>query len=341
MKIVVAILIALSVAPCWSQTDLMHCTDSTYCVPAIIGLPRSKGIELKQERVFNYGIQSSANDSSFTGNNATINRNRRWTFRARFPILLKPNFKLAGGISYDVEEFTFRGIEDIDHPFYTGIEDKNLKSLGAALYAVKPFLGNKFLMGRASAKANGDFVDFEDNASDYMKYSATLMCGVKLAPHKNIAVGATINYTFGRRVVFPVLAYNHTFNSKWGIESLLPIFMRVRYRPNDHNQFYLKSELAGANYNLRLNGDEGNVTYYLQKAELRLLLSYEREIHDWLWFGVEAGARRNLDFDLSNEFNRPRPTVILENNLNDAFVANFSIFIVPPQKWTDPETLKK
>ena len=68
------------------------------------------------------------------------------------------------------------------------------------------------------------------------------------------------------------------------------------------------------------------------KSEVRFLLCWEREIHDWLWFSIESGIRSNIDFDLSDS-----PTLqsdqLIENRLNHAFTYGFSLFVVPPRRF--------
>ena len=92
--------------------------------------------------------------------------------------------------------------------------------------------------------------------------------------------------------------------------------------------------MNGATYNIQLddpNFPEGQ-DYYLRKSEFRLMVTYEREIHDWLWFSIESGVRSNINFDLDDSAKRNANTVI-ENDFNSAFVLNASIFMVPPRKF--------
>ena len=90
-------------------------------------------------------------------------------------------------------------------------------------------------------------------------------------------------------------------------------------------------EGKGTNYNLTLSPNQ-NGPLYLNHTEVRALYTVEREIHDWLWVGMEAGYRRNLDFSMTLSPERGGPS-IADNQLNDAFVFNFSVFVVPPRKF--------
>ncbi len=116
--------------------------------------------------------------------------------------------------------------------------------------------------------------------------------------------------------------------------ALLPSNAKLRYSPNPKNYCYAIAELNGANYTIRLPDSTlaRNSSLYLQKSEVRLLLNYEREIYDFLWFGLEAGVRTNINFNLSESVHHRRDPII-RNQLNHALLLNASLFIVPPRKF--------
>jgi hypothetical protein len=321
---------SLSVA----QSPIIGCSDSTFCVPAVMGMPRTKGLVIKQERVMNYNITSSSSDPELNNSTEQVDRNRRWSFKIKAPIVNKPHLKVAAGLNYYTEEYTFENTAALTHPLYVKLEDKPLRNLGASIYVAKPFLGNKFMLFRGGLNLNGDFNDPGAKAVDYMKFSFAVFYGVKRNHLTSFAIGASYTYTFGRALILPLFSFNKTLNNKWGIESILPINVRLRFVPTEKNRFYLSTEMNGANYNINIGATSisNQETLYLEKSELRYLLTYEREIHDWLWFGLEAGMRQNLNFGLSESFHIVRKDQVLQNNLKEAFVFGASIFIVPPRK---------
>jgi hypothetical protein len=108
--------------------------------------------------------------------------------------------------------------------------------------------------------------------------------------------------------------------------------VRIRYSPNDQNYFYSGLELAGGSYRLD-NRDSAFMTFsklHLFRSELRYIVNYERAIHDWLWFGMEIGWRKNLRFNLTNG-PKANSNVIVSNKLSGALIANLSLFVVPPK----------
>lgn len=327
-RIIQVFLLIICACPAFAQESIINCTDSVFCVPGVIGLPRSKGIVIKREIVRDYGIQSSSGDGS---SSAEVKRNRRWELKLRAPIILKDGFKMAAGIKYFVEEFNFERAETLDYPFYKNLENRSLKSIRGEVFMVKPTRTNKYFLLRLSAGLNGDYQSESFTKSDFFKFSISPLIGWKKNDYVSYAFGLAFSYGFGRRSIYPLIAYNKTFNNQWGIESILPAQIKLRYSTlNQKNFCYAIAELHGSNYSIRLDEAKDDLVF-LNKSEVRFLLTWEREIHDWLWFGVEGGLRTNINFDLSDDASI-NSKVIVDNELNTAIIYNFSIFVVPPRK---------
>ena len=311
-----------------AQETIVNCTDSTFCVPSVIGLPRSKGIVIKREIVRDYSIQSESDELG--NSSAELRRNRRWEFKVRAPIIMKDGFKMAAGLKYFVEEHNFENPESLNYPFYQNLENRSLRSIRGELFLVKPTKTNKFYLLRISGGLNGDYGS--DLAKhEFFKFSISPLIGWKKNDYVSYAFGLAFSYGLGNRSILPIIAYNKSFNNQWGMEMVLPAEAKLRYSTlNQKNFLYLKAELNGSNYSVRLDESQDDLLY-LNKSEVRFLLSWEREIHDWLWFGIETGMRSNINFDLSSETGFNANTVV-DNKLNAAMVYNMSIFVVPPRK---------
>ena len=313
-----------------AQGSIVNCTDSTFCVPSVVGLPRSKGVEIKREITRDYGIRSES-DESFGDSQAEVLRNRRWSFMLRLPVVMKDNITIAAGVKYFVEEFNFEDSENLEYPFYQNLENRSLRSIRGDVFVVKPTRTNKYFLLRLSGGLNGDYTSDAFSSDDFLRFSIAPLIGWKKNDYVSYAVGLAYSYNFGRRTIYPLFAYNKTFNNQWGFESVLPAEAKLRYSTlNQKNYLYLKAELNGANYSLRLEPDDGRLMY-LDKSEVRTLFVWEREIHDWLWFSLEAGMQANINFDLSNSPNINSEQLV-DNRLREAFTYGFSIFIVPPRR---------
>jgi hypothetical protein len=308
--------------------------DTAFSVPSIIGSPRSKGLIVRQETVLGYRIRSQAGQPNIPEGNGYVDYNSRWEFKLRLPIISSPDLIFAMGINYEIEEYDFRDEQNQSYFFYNKLERKSLKSAGGTLYIIKPFRGRAYFLFRGSADINGDYGYDEQPSARFLRLSATPMIGWKINDNLSYAIGLAYGYKFGRELVVPVLSYNRNFNKKWTLEATLPTRIRVRYNYNPRTFFYGVTELNGANYNITLPDPvlAGIRPLYLQKAEIRHLIIYERELYDWLWVGMETGMRTNINFNLTST-PRSRRDVVVRNRLGNAFLFSFSIFVVPPKRF--------
>jgi Domain of unknown function (DUF6268) len=279
-----------------------------------------------------YKIISTGKQGQFGNSAGSIKGNRRLDLRLRFPLLNKPSLTIAAGIKYTQEEFNFNNNNQNDYAFYKDLQDRPLKSLGLHFYALKPTKNNKYFILRASFDLNGDYDSKHFSMPDFLKFSITPLIGWKKNENLSYAIGFSYGYTFGRPLIFPVISVNKNFNCNLGIESVLPVSIRLRYTKNEKNYFYTGFELNGASYRLNNTGTvfSDYDKLHLFRSELRYTINYEREIHDWLWFGLEAGLRHNFNFSLTNA-PQGKSNVIISNRLRDAPVINASIFVVPPR----------
>ena len=335
---------------CFSQKNIDSlcligiCTPNGFTIPSIIGMPRSKGMEFFQERVPSYSIttNNNLNDSTYK---QTIRRTKSWSAKIRVPIFNKEHFKFVVGLKYYQQQFAFKDPEKLVNTFYQNAEEKALISTGISLYAIKSFIGNKYLAYRGTFRLNGDFAG--NSLLDHQKTSVSLVYGTKIHERKTWGVGISYSNTFGRSSIYPLLFYKHKFTSKWATEILLPVSIRFIYQANEKNVFYIDNKLEGDNYNLSFP-EISNEPLYLEKADFKSFISYEREIYDFLWTRISGGYRKNINFDVSNSdvfFRRNFPIgntnhLVLTNSLSDALFFRFGIFIVPPKKWLEKDRQK-
>lgn len=315
------------------------CTPNGFTIPGISGMPRSKGIEFFQENVLTHKISSTnnINDSTY---NQTIQQTKSWSAKINLPVLNKESFKFILGLRYYQQQFSFKNPERLSNSFYQNAKEKALISTGISLNAIHSFIGNKYFIYRGTFRLNGDFS--ENSILDYQKTSLSFMYGIKVHQQKTWGLGVSYSNTFGRSSIYPVLFYNHKFTDKWATSILLPVSIRFTYQLNEKNVFYIDNKLEGDNYSLSFD-EFTNGPLYLERADFKSFISYEREIYDFLWARISGGYRRNINFDISNSnvyFERNFPIgnmehLVLSNSLSDAFFFRFGIFIVAPKKWLE------
>jgi hypothetical protein len=320
----------------------LQLADSAFGSPSILGAPRPKGISVKNERVENFRVHST---SDYIGDDSRkLNKNNRWELKLKLPVLNMDRFKMAAGIEYYVEDFRFLHPEDLQdsnaYPLYRTLEDRSLKSLAGGLYFVIPMKNQKYIAVRASGSLNGDYSPTDLPNSEYFKYSITPVLGWRRTPFFTWGIGLNYGYTFGRRSLVPILVYSRTYTKRWGIDAALPASIKVRRTSNNEKSIhYGIVELNGANYTIQVDDPvlKKHNPLSLQKSEVRGMITWEREIYDFLWFSVSGGTRANIRFRLAerDKFEARSPDILVNNTMKPAFFFNASIFIVPPRKLVD------
>jgi hypothetical protein len=322
--------------------DSLHkagiCSPAGFALPNIKGMPRSKGFELYQEIAPSHKLTSRFEDqeTEFTND---LRLSSIWMAKLRAPVINKESFKFIVGLRYYQQEYYFQEPEDLTDVFHQSLQDKGIRSAGLSLNAAKSFVGNKYLVGRATFRLNGNFEN--GNVNDYLKSSFAVLYGVKDKANRTWGVGASYSNSFGASSFYPLLFLNYKFKEKWAIQALLPVSAKLLFMPNEKNIISINNRLEGDNYNLDFPSLEPT-TLYLEYAEFKSFLTYDREIYDFLWFGVSAGMRFNINFDISdsdNFFDRSLLTsndnIIIANNLAPSPFFRVGIYIVPPRKWLD------
>ncbi len=305
------------------------CDGSGYCIPTLAGLPRAKGFVLTQTRVLNSTISTSGEGTSFS---SFVERNRITEAKLKLPVVVKPALKIVAGISYSVEEFRFEATE-LESEFYEGLENKPLRSLAAKAIVVKPFIGDKYLVGNLSYGLAGDFS--RSAFSEQQRASAAVIYGKRSSISSVWGVGISYNYSFGRQAVYPLLAYSKKFNDHWSLEMLLPANVRIRYLLTEKDVLSGRLNVSGNTYFLDFE-NLSDQKLYLEKSDVFGTLSYEREIYDFVWFNMSVGTRTNITFDLSESrtfLDRTDPQ--LSSDLGQAVLYQFGIFLVAPRKWLE------
>lgn len=309
--------------------------------PSVTGMGKSKGIIINYEWQPDFGITSTSPNQEVGSRTGDVRRNNKLDIKAYVPLVNNPHFKLVGGFNYFFEEFNFE-YPLPEYPFYDNIQDRNLKTISGQLVMLRPINEKNFYIFRAKGELNGDYSSKEVAVPDYLKTTVEFLYGWKKSRDLSYGVGAQIGYALGRRRIYPAFLYNQTFNSKWGIEALLPANADVRYNASEKSLWFAGFSVDGASYNINVNHPSFSdlETMELRRSEIRTRLRWEREIYDFLWFGAEAGYRYNFNFDVYRPddddgfglFTKGDDPII-DNKLKGAALFSVEIFLVPPRRF--------
>ncbi|WP_181305212.1 DUF6268 family outer membrane beta-barrel protein [Rufibacter sp. XAAS-G3-1] len=303
--------------------------------PSVIGMGKSKGVIIRYERLPRFGMHSQGQQSTVEDARADVLRSNRFEFKAYAPLVNNPHFKLVFGAGYFLEEFNYKEPATQQYPLYQRLQDKNLRSLDGQLVMLRPINYKNFIVFRMKGELNGDYGKYSDiSLTRYLRTTVEAIYGWKKSPYFSYGFGVQLGYAFGRQTFYPALLYNRTFNERWGVEAIFPANVAFRRNFSEKSLLYMGYKIEGATYNININTEPFNQyeTVELRKSELKARLRWDREIYDFLWFGLESGYRYNHRFNLYDGRQRTANPLI-ETHIKDAVYFNVELFLVPPRRF--------
>ncbi len=315
-------LLALSSYPCWAQSGLEY-QKNQYCITSLANQPRPTFFSFKRYQSSSYQMHQSDGAPVAIDDNSSIEIN------LRVPLILRPGLKMVGSFTYYDEDFEFV------YPKTTAslsneLHNKPLRSFNSSFYIITPFRNSLFLTNRLQASLNGDF--YHPQRSNYLNYSLASVLGWRKSDNTLLGAGLYYSVDFDGGAFIPLLAFQHVFSPRWTVDALLPSRTSLQYySPDRKNVVISQIKLNGPEYNIDLNYPGGlGHQYIFERNEIRWSLHFQREIHDWLWFGTEAGFNTPISADWLQAGDRTHPA--FETNFNTNFFTTFSLFMVVPQK---------
>lgn len=311
--------------------------DQEFATPSVIGMGPSKGLIFHYERMPRFNVASDGQAVGLQDYKSQAEKNARLVIKGYIPFWNRPHLKMLLGINYEREEFKFRQYPT-GYELYDNIEDKGLKTLGAQLAIIRPVNAVNWYIFRLKGELSGDYTSQGVNVADYLRVSSEFLYGWKRSPTFSWGVGLQLGYTFGRQSIYPAVLYNRTFNNRWGVEAIFPARVTARYNASPKSLFFAGYSVDGFNYIIKLRQPlrrADNValrTLELRETEVKFRGRWEREIYDFLWFGLEGGYRYNYAFDAFDRTNNDRVKII-DSKLAGAPYASVELFIVPPRKF--------
>ncbi len=303
-----------------------------FCQPGLEGMTPGKGLVFEHSNTPRFRISSVSDVEGLEPATDNVENYRRVKLKMRFPLWLSDGLKVIGGFRYEQEEMIFQRAGHISQGIHNNLKSSHLKVAGGEINVLKPFIGNKYFVFRGAVRYSGQFKKLRGISSDYMTYNLSALYGIKKNSNTELGFGINFNNGFGFASIYPVMLYNHNFNDKWGIEALLPKQVKLRRNLPGNNIFALNVELEGGRYLLpevQLSATEtGPLT--MEMAEIKTGISFQRPLIAFLWFGMEAGYRKNLNLG----FVRPhtnRNDNIIRSDLTSGIFANISLFVTPPK----------
>jgi hypothetical protein len=277
----------------------------------------------------------------FDGDEVPLGLSSGARFVSNVPLLSKNNILINWGLSYVHLGYTLTQ-DNQTNAFTENLRSHDLKWLNTNFTVFKPLNENRFLLFQLGGELNGDYSFNNMPTLSQLRVPAAFIYGFK--PNDKLIWGPGISRTYlgGALNLLPIIYYYHTFeNDKWGIEALFPARIQARYRWNSRSLLLMGYQVEGATYRLSnfnrvQSSPELSETFdeiELRRSEIRLGLTYNKGINDFIWFGVQAGYRINYSYQLDDgEFFRgfDDADYFAENTLANTWYAQFTISMVSP-----------
>ena len=275
-----------------------------FCTPGTPNKSRGKGL------VIQYGLNGEhfwgpRNGAPDGPNFSEVSRTEHFKAKIKIPFINKQSLKLLGGYEYNFERFNFDEFGGERTNIFQSLDGKHLKTNKFTLYMTKSFNGKYYAVAQARASYRGDYNGLNSFDGRYAAYSGALVFGVKPKPYVEWGVGLSFSTGFNRTRVLPFAVYNKTFNSKWGIETVLPVSIKGRYNFSRNCIMLFGAEYASNNYSVDLLNDQSitPAEYHLRHAEIRPEVSLEQHLFSWIWLNVKAGYQVPVRTEFLNQEN--------------------------------------
>lgn len=317
--------------------------DRSYCNNSVSGLSPTKILSLGFDYVapysFNSDLDFDGGDTSSYKRNTAYNGGLR--FSGNIPIVSRTQWLLNFGFNYWRSGYKFKDTPSAFDLYGNRLQSRGLNNLGLSLTLFKPLNEKHFIIVMAQGEVSGDY-SFKEmfNRFQYTKGSYTALFGWKKKETKLFAVGLSRTWRGGEPLPIPVILWNQTFNSRWGIELLLPARGAVRYNFSPRSLLLLGYELEGTSYNMQFNYMDNpmgfvtpppfNKKFEMRRSEIRARLTWEKQLLGFIWLSVQAGVRVNYRNAVAFDNNQDRGNFVISNKVATSPYGIISINLVTP-----------
>lgn len=296
------------------DSDDLFEREKKYCKPGVNHSGPSKGLRL----VYQWLPQTRAVSEAQFGD---VDPENTILFKYKIPIVNRCDLKILLGhqFFYRGANFRLNDAQGSSREILPGLKSNRfnayvLRSIDSTLYAGFT----------ASAAFNGNYSPFVDFSSRFAIYRAVAMLGVKKNENTEWGLGALAKSGFRNRYILPFAFFNHSFNAKWGIETIILANVKGRYSSSPKTVLYFGFEYRSRDYNIDLKKIGGPSEVIVRRSRINALVEYSRKLHPWIWLEANCGYRIPFDLEVANIENR-----ILEEQNNGLFI-ELGVFISPP-----------
>lgn len=289
---------------------------------------RPKVAEFSVEGLFDYNTSSSSENLNTAQNE--VETDRLYKAKVAIPIVLKDDRAFGLQLKYSQHRFLFEEDEfQEDFGIYSHLNNTKFTSTGLRAFFQRDLSASDDLKIVGGAEIRSDELRWSRNTT---KLFVSGIWSRQLSDRSKIGTGIVVNHEMRRTSLYPMFIYESQLAPNWHLALKLPKSVSLRRKINASNYIIGTAQLRGWRYNLTNSIEGENRDLTLRRADLEFSISWEHEIHDWLWFSLSAGYNKNLRYYLAEPGN-PRRDALLNIQSMDARYVKASLFLVPPKKF--------
>lgn len=298
------------------------------CKPGVQNKSRSRGLEIAY--LWNRGGTINPEGQAFQGQPSELNNLENLIFNLKAPLVNAEGFKLLAGFNYRPEQYYFDEIGPDYAEVFEYLNGRIMKNTGFELFGTKSFDEQHYTVLRVKASYNGDYKGLVNFDSRYAIYNATALYGIKKNDNLEYGFGLTYTQSFRSTTILPFMLYNRNFNDRWGLESVLPALVSLRYNISPRTLLLGGFRYNSRSYALQLPQSPPTEVYEMNHSEIRLFFTAEQNIVPWIWMDAEVGYQLNFSTDFEVDAD-PAASFMVEPP-NGPYL-KLGLFISPPDSY--------
>jgi hypothetical protein len=278
-----------------------------YCTSKVFGISPTKLISLSYDYQLGFDMKANASPNPASGDLTTYSETQKVSsmhglrFIANFPVISKNSLTVNLGATYFESNYQFATPNTLASGLTKSLNATPLRSTGINITVFKPLNEKHFLLFQTSHDLNGDYRLGEMDLG-LTKHSVLAVFGWKKHDRLQWGLGASRTYRVGALNYIPVVLYNYTSeNRKWGVEAVFPARVAYRRSFSPRSILLFGYELEGNSYALQNRvidrqyafGEPMGHDLELRRSEMRIRLTYEKALTQFIWLSVQAGYRYN------------------------------------------------
>ena len=257
------------------------------------------------------------------GSNSDFDINKSYRIKLNVPVYLGKKLNVFGQFRYHNEQLHLG--EDI----LENEKEIHFDNAGMSIMFRYKLNNSYFLGGHVGGFFKSDQLSLAMYSS-ILDYSGSIIVG-KEVDKGSIGFGAIMGNSLGRFRLYPMILIDYRLSERWNLEMKLPkeIQFRKMLKP-DSFYFIGGAEVNAASYFISESIFDDNMDVEFRRAAVDLRIGIEKEIYDFLWFGLEAGFTQPVYSALVSS-GQPTRNKLFDFNQSFTPYGSFSIYLVPPR----------